>query len=79
MFDAITPTSAAMVQIFGAVHVPTATPRRAAVHAPAPARVVVTSDPDDTAWYELERVMAARAASMAAHPTARALPLRLAS
>lgn len=82
MFDATQTTthaSAAMAQISGAVLVPTATPRRAAAHAPAPARVVVTADPDDTAWYELERLMAARAASMAAHPTARPLPVRLAS
>ncbi len=72
-------TSASSVQISGAVLVPTRTPRRAAAHAPAPTRVVVTADPDDTAWYELERVMAARAASMAAHPTARPVPLQLAS
>jgi hypothetical protein len=75
----ISATSTAPVQISGAVLVPTATPRRAAAHAPAPTRVVVTADSDDTAWSELERVMAARAASMAAHPTARRVPLQLAS
>ncbi len=81
MFNALqtTTTSAGPVQISGAVLVPTATPRRAAVHAPAPTRVVVTAHPDDAAWLELERVMAARAASMAAHPTARPVPLQLAS
>ncbi len=81
MFNApqtITNTSTAPVQISGAVRVPTAAPRRAAAHAPAPTRVV-TVQPDDTAWLELERVMAARAASMAAHPAARPVPLRLAS
>ena len=82
MFNAtptITNARADMVQISGAVHVPAATPRCAAAHAPAPARLVVTSDADDTTWFELERVMAARAASRAAHPTARSQPLRLAS
>ncbi len=81
MFNAphTTTTSATAVQIFGAVLVPTAIPRRAAPHAPAPARAVVTTDTDDTAWNELERVMAARAAAMAAHPTARPAPLQLAS
>ena len=81
MFNAphTTTTSASSVQISGAVLVPTATPRCAAGHAPAPTRPVVTSDTDDTTWYELERVMAARAASIAAHPTARPAPLQLAS
>ena len=81
MFNAphTTTTSATAVQISGAVLVPTAIPQRGAVHAPAPARTVVTSDTDDTTWYELERVMAARAAAMAAHPTARLMPLQLAS
>ncbi len=82
MFDttqSITHPSAAMVQISGAVLVPTAIPQRAAVHAPAPARAVATSDTDGTTWYELERLMAARAAAMAAHPTARPMPLQLAS
>lgn len=82
MFNATqttTNTSATMVQISGAVLVPPANPRRAAVHAPAPARRVVTSDTDDTNWYELERIMAARAAAMAAHPASRPVPLRLVS
>lgn len=82
MFDTtqtITRTNAAPVQISGAVLVPKARSRTAAAHAPAPVRVAVTSETNDCAWYELERVMAARAASMAAHPTARSRPLRLAS
>ena len=82
MFDAtqtINRTKTASVQISGAVLVPTATSRTAAAHAPAPARVAVASETNDTAWYELERVMAARASAMAAHPTAQPKPLRLAS
>lgn len=82
MLDAIQTinrTNAAPVQISGAVLVPAATPRTAAAHAPAPARQALTSETNDTAWYELERLMAARAAAMAAHPTAQPKPLRLAS
>ena len=82
MLDAtqtINNTNAAPVQISGAILVPTAAPRTVTEHAPAPARVALASETNDTAWYELERVMAARAAAMAAHPTAQPKPLRRAS
>ena len=65
------------VRIFGAVLVPTRVTGAVARHAPAPAHVssvagsAGANEPDETSWFELERVMAARAASMAAHPTAR--------
>lgn len=75
----VTAPSAGPVQISGAVHVPPTSTRTAARHAPAAARMLAIERTEDAGWLELERVMAARAASMAAHPTAQVHTFRLAS
>ena len=67
------------VEIIGATHVPTARISFATTHAPTPARADPRENIDETMWLQLERVMSARAASMAAHPTAQPTVLRLAS
>ncbi len=67
------------VQIFGAVLVgsrATRFVRTVAAHAPTPSRSAADAGfdgPDESTWLELERVLQARAASMAAHPTAHAI------